>query len=471
MKALILHGLIVLHFILMVLCFVGAWVVTYQPLVEPTELLHHTAAVSLVYGALLILLSRIYLAYKVGLYRISELVYSQTLSSLIATGLSWLLASILLVKLLNPLPLLLAVVVQTGISAAWSLLANKVFFTIHKAKKTAVIYREESDLRKLEEIRFFENRWDIQNKICWPEGNTHDLPVDGDAPEAHAKDIYWLIDKLGDGETVFVVGINATLRNGIVKHCIETGKDCYFVPHTGDVIISGAEHIKAFSVPILRARRANPKPEYLFVKRAFDILVSLAALVLLSPFMLATAIAIKLYDHGPAFYKQIRLTENGRRFAILKFRSMKVNAEKDGVARLASENDDRITPVGKFIRAVRFDELPQLINILKGDMTIVGPRPERPEIAAQYMQEMPAFSLRLQVRAGLTGYAQVYGRYNTEPADKLKMDLMYINSMSLFEDLRIMLATVKILLSKDSTSGVSEGQMTAVSAGNGEKSA
>ena len=140
---------------------------------------------------------------------------------------------------------------------------------------------------------------------------------------------------------------------------------------------------------------------------------------------------------------------------------MRVNAEKDGVARLASAHDDRITPVGHFIRACRLDELPQLFNILKGDMTIVGPRPERPEIAAQYEKEMPSFNLRLQVKAGLTGFAQVEGRYNSTPYDKLQMDLMYINSMSVSEDLRLMFATVKILFMKDSTEGVADGQVTA----------
>ena len=144
-----------------------------------------------------------------------------------------------------------------------------------------------------------------------------------------------------------------------------------------------------------------------------------------------------------------------------KFRSMRVDAEKDGVARLAATDDDRITPVGKIIRAIRFDELPQIFNILKGDMSIVGPRPERPEIAAQYEEEMPAFSLRLQVKAGLTGTAQVYGKYNTEPKDKLKMDLMYINDMSLKEDLKLIFATVKILFMKESTAGVQQGQVTA----------
>ena len=259
-----------------------------------------------------------------------------------------------------------------------------------------------------------------------------------------------------------VNGVSATLRNGIAKYCIEKGVLGYVAPHVGDVIMQGSRHMRNFSVPIMSVRRAEPTPEYLFIKRAFDIAVSAAAIVVLSPFFLVTALAIKLYDHGPVLYKQVRLTKDGREFKILKFRSMRTDAEKDGVARLSTgDKDDRITPVGKVIRACRLDELPQLVNILRGDMSIVGPRPERPEIAAQYEAEMPAFSLRLQVKAGLTGYAQVYGKYNTEPYDKLQMDLMYINKMSIVEDLRLMFATVRILFIKDSTEGVEVGSTTA----------
>ena len=198
------------------------------------------------------------------------------------------------------------------------------------------------------------------------------------------------------------------------------------------------------------------------MKRVIDIVVSLIAAIILSPVFLITAIAIKVTDHGPVFYKQVRLTKDGKEFKILKFRSMRVDAEKDGVARLSTgENDSRITPVGKIIRACRVDELPQLFNILKGDLSIVGPRPERPEIASQYCEEMPEFALRLQAKAGLTGYAQVYGKYNTTPYDKLTMDLMYIAHPSIVEDLKIMLATVKILFLPESTEGIAEGQTTA----------
>lgn len=217
-----------------------------------------------------------------------------------------------------------------------------------------------------------------------------------------------------------------------------------------------------FSVPVFEISRAELKIEYALIKRIFDIFCAALGIVLLSPLMALIAIAIKVGDGGPVLYKQVRLTTNGKHFKIYKFRSMTVNAESDGVARLAGENDSRITPVGKLIRACRLDELPQLFNILKGDMAIVGPRPERPEIAAQYEEVLPEFNLRLQVKAGLTGFAQIYGRYNTEPYDKLQMDLMYINEMSFITDLRLIFATIKILFIKESTQGTADGQTTAL---------
>ena len=212
---------------------------------------------------------------------------------------------------------------------------------------------------------------------------------------------------------------------------------------------------------MLRVARYNPTPEYLILKRLFDIVVAGTALLLLWPLMLVLAVLIRR-DGGTAFYRQKRLTKDGKVFEILKFRSMRMDAEKDGVPRLSTgEKDPRITPVGHFIRACRFDELPQIFNILSGDMSIVGPRPERPEIAQIYKQELPEFDLRLQCKCGLTGYAQVYGQYNTTPYNKLLMDLMYIAKPSMAEDIKICFATVKILFMKDSTEGIEEGSTTA----------
>ena len=166
---------------------------------------------------------------------------------------------------------------------------------------------------------------------------------------------------------------------------------------------------------------------------------------MLSPIMLVTAVAIKICDGGSVFYKQKRLTVGGKEFYVYKFRSMIADAEKDGVARLAEANDDRVTPVGKVIRRFRIDEFPQLINILKGEMSLVGPRPERPELTDEYDKEMPEFKFRLKVKAGLTGYAQVMGKYDTTPYDKLKMDLMYIEKYSVLLDMKIILMTVKTM--------------------------
>ena len=460
-KSLMMRGMVLLHYGIMVALFISCWWLFYRHAAAGSVYAAVDISVYAFYAVSLLMLDRIYSAYRVGLLHVGELFYGQMLSNLISLGLTYLLACALTRKVLNPLAGFGCAAVQALFSACWTISANRLYFTLHKPKRTVVIYRNASDLNKLEEIRFFAQRWSVERTVQWDEANVHDLPYEKEVADKRSfEGIQKLMRIMEDYEAVFVSGVSATLRNGIVKYCVEKGKACYFVPHTGDVIISGAEHIRSFSVPICRARRSRPAPEYLLVKRAMDIVLSLLAIILLSPFMALAALAIWSYDHGPVLYKQVRLTKDGRTFEILKLRSMIVDAEKGG-ARLAGEHDDRITPVGRIIRAIRFDELPQLFNILKGDMSIVGPRPERPEIAEQYRKELPAFDLRLQVKAGLTGYAQVYGRYNTEPQDKLKMDLMYINHASITEDVKLIFATVRILFMKESTSGVAEGQPTA----------
>lgn len=248
-----------------------------------------------------------------------------------------------------------------------------------------------------------------------------------------------------DAGVVFICGLHSHERNIIVKYCVAHNIPSYVIPRVGDVIMSGAERC-TFPPAHAHGSSLRPYTGVPFLKRLMDIILSLIAVVIFSPFMIVTAIAIKATDGGSIFYRQRRLTKDGKEFDVLKFRSMRMDAEKDGVARLSTgENDPRITKVGRIIRAIRFDELPQLLNILQGDMAIVGPRPERPEISAQYEKDIPEWPLRLQCKCGLTGYAQVYGQYNTTPYDKLLMDLMYIARPSLVEDIKIIFATVKIL--------------------------
>lgn len=460
-KAVILRSMIAFHYIVMVALFLCCWIIFYRLPAEQGEYFVHNRSICASYILLLAVFSRVYSGYKVGMYRVGELVHGQFFANLMSWGFTYFLACIMAQKLLNPLMGFVFLFVQIAFGALWTIYTNRVYFRFHKSKKTVVFYRSLSDLRKITELAAFKDKWQIVEKYrclhqeeCDSVGARKKTAECNDNEKYIDDDIHKIMKVIDGYEAVVVAGVNATMRNGIVKHCVETKKDCYFIPHTGDVMISGATHMKSFSVPIFRVRRSNPSPEFLFLKRAFDICASGIALLALWPIMLITGLVIKFYDQGPAFYKQTRLTKDGKTFEVLKFRSMKVSAESDGVARLATENDDRVTPIGRVIRAIRFDELPQLINILKGDMSIVGPRPERPEIAEQYLKELPAFNLRLQVKAGLTGYAQVYGRYNTEPADKLKMDLMYINNMSVIEDLRLIMATVQILFQRESTQGV-----------------
>ena len=242
------------------------------------------------------------------------------------------------------------------------------------------------------------------------------------------------------------------MQKKIISYCYTQEKRTYLLPDITDIIINNSYSTQISDSPVIVSRNRGLTLDQLAIKRIFDIFVSAVGLIVASPFMLICAIAIKLDDGGPIFFKQNRITQNGKIFNILKFRSMIVDADKDG-GKKAENNDNRITRVGKVIRACRVDELPQLINVLRGDMSIVGPRPERIENVYEYSQKFPEFELRHRVKAGLTGFAQLYGKYNTTPEDKLYMDLMYIETYSLLTDLKLMILTIKVLFMKESTEG------------------
>lgn len=443
-KAVAIRGVKILRGVIAVILFTVVWRMFYHERPFYFDHMNSVAFICLMYSGFVIWFGRIYHAYDVGICPVAEMITSQYLADFFSAFAVYALASIAGSRFLNPFPLIALCMVQGLWSITWSLMANRIYFHIYAPRRTVILYGQESDLRRLGRIDFIAGGFDVQKYIKEP------------------RDIHQILREIDGFQVIFVAGLDGSLRDAIVNHCIENRIQSYVEPQVGDVLMAGARHVQTFGAPFLKACRASLAPEYAMIKRSFDIIASLAGIILASPLMLVTALAIKLYDGGPALYKQVRLTRDRREFVIWKFRSMRVDAEKDGAARLATEHDDRITPVGKIIRAIRFDELPQLFNILSGSMTIVGPRPERPEIAERYEKAMPAFSLRLQVKAGLTGYAQVYGRYNSEPFEKLQMDLMYINNMSLAEDIRLMFATVKVLFMKESAQGVDEGQTTAL---------
>ena len=437
------------RFVLDVMLFYLAWIwFRYGRFNDlPSIGFRYNYFVTIGYAVLLYWFQKTYNANLFGFMRVRTIALSQFLAQAFSTCIIYFGVSVGWQKFRAPWVLIILLVVQFMIDILWAYYGSEFFFRINPPRKTLLIYRNELDKKRFGAVKGkpIERLHEI----------TEEMQFDGEFPE--------LEGKLEGYDAIFVAGVNSSCRNGILKYCKNNSIPGFFLPHVGDAIMQGAIHIQSFDSPVLYVNRSIVDPAYAMVKRLFDIFSSGIAIVLLSPIMLITALIIRLYDRGPAFYKQTRLTKNGKEFKILKFRSMRVDAEKDGVARLSSgDKDDRITPIGRFIRKCRIDELPQLINIFKGDMSVVGPRPERPEIAEQYYKTMPDFKLRLQVKAGLTGYAQVYGKYNTDPYEKLEFDLLYINQMNALTDLQLCFATFFILFQSESTEGIEEGQTTAL---------
>ncbi len=381
-----------------------------------------------IYSLLVYLFFKAYGGFKFGYLKKTDMLYSQFLSMACADFVTYFLISLIGRDFMALSPMIMLTFADFGFIALWTLVTGRIYFLIYPPRKLMILYGSHQAASLVMKMSRRVDKYMICESISASED-----------PEK----IKELILKY---EGVIICDISAEQRNNYVKFCYENSVRSYIAPKISDIIIRGADDIRLFDTPLLLCRNYGLDFEQRFLKRSFDIVFSLIAILLLSPVMAVSALAVKLYDGGPILYKQKRLTINGREFNVYKFRSMIVDAEKTSGPVLASDGDPRITPVGKFLRAVRFDEFPQLFNILKGEMSVVGPRPERPELTKLYQKEMPEFAFRLKVKAGLTGYAQVTGVYDTTPYDKLKMDLMYIENYSFRMDLQIILMTVKTML-------------------------
>ena len=442
-----LHFLKAFLILLVTIDFAVIWYVFYEEAIYRRFYFYGNFVVIFVAMLLYVIFARLYGVFQLRISRAVDLIYSNAIALLMTTFLLYCIIILLARRLPDVLPLFLFWVIGLVVGVIWAHIAVKVTQFVVPLQKVLILYDNE-------EARA--NGQYIIEKIPWR------YTLIGQ--EHVSEEVQETIDKIRKyrPNQVMLCGIHSTPRNSILKYCVENHITVMIRPNIGDFLVNSAKDVQLANLPVMLCE-GNPQSNlYMMGKRVFDIIFGLLGLILFSPFMIVTALAIKLYDGGPIIYKQVRLTQNRKQFYVYKFRSMRVDAEKDGVARLASKNDDRITPIGKFIRAVRIDEMPQVFCILSGNMSIVGPRPERPEIAAQYEKEMPEFALRLRTKAGLTGYAQVYGKYNTEPYDKLQMDLMYIAQQSFVTDLKIIFATIKILFIPESTEGVPSGQTTAV---------
>lgn len=389
-----------------------------------------------IYAVIYIIMARMFSGFRLGYSKWLGLLGSQILAITGSNVIEFILVSLIGRCRLNVLPMLVLTLCEYVFAVVWSFLFTKLYVKIYPPRKMLIIYGNKNAKYLVYKMSQRQDKYSICASISCDE---------------RLDDIKCEILKY---EAVIITDIPNDLRNKILKFTFENSIRVYINPKLSDIIVRGADDFNLFDTPLLLSRNDGLKLEQKAIKRFFDILLSGIALVIASPIMLAAAIVIKSYDHGPVLYSQKRLTTNGRIFKVYKFRSMIVNAEKKSGAMLASKNDKRITPVGKVLRKTRLDELPQLINIFKGDMSFVGPRPERPEIAQKYEKTMPEFKYRLKVKAGLTGYAQVMGKYNTTPYDKLKFDLMYIEHCTILQDFKIMLMTLKICFMPDAAEGV-----------------
>lgn len=424
-----------------ILPFCYVWLLFYNDFAFRTWWLQSALVSTGIYTILYLMLARLYESFRLETCQIGELVFSQILALGIADALLYLECCLIHGGPVSLWPGVTAFIVQALL--AGSIMFYGKHYLLHRVRPyhTLLISRA---LRRSQADRF-------RNRLSARLSYLFDV-----------QDIYYCepgqkafpLEKIDNFDVVLMYEVPANLRGRIFAYCVEKQKLIYATPRIDDIFLTGFEQSHVLDTPLMRyGVSAKGRREGYLSKRFWDILLSFLMLVLFLPLMLVTALAIKLEDGGPVFFRQTRCTLHGRHFDILKFRSMVVDAEKQGEVIPCRTGDSRITRVGRLIRATRLDELPQLVNILLGHMSIIGPRPERVEHMKKYSEEVPEFSARLQVRGGLTGYAQVFGKYNTTAEDKLKMDLMYIESMSLWMDMKILFLTLKTVFLPDSTEG------------------
>ena len=407
----------------------------YDPALFPFYLGYGKYVLVGVYALLVLVLFFAFDGFKFGYLRRFDALLSQWLSLCIANFITYWQLCLIANVVISPVPMLILLGFGAIVALVCVIFYTWVYHQVYVPKNMAMVFGRD----KAVTLKFkMETRPDKYNI-------TKLIPVE-DGFES-------ICEQIQSFDAVIINDVPAQIRNDLVKFCYRHHIRTYVAPKLTDIIVRGATSINLFDTPLLLVKGNGLTPSQRIIKRLMDLVICLPVAVIAAPFMVLAAIAIKLEDGGPIFFKQRRATLGGKEFDILKFRSMIVDAEKGGYSIPATGKDPRITKVGSFIRATRIDELPQLLNIIKGDMSIVGPRPERMEHMEKYGAEIPEFAFRTKVKGGLTGFAQIYGKYNTSPYDKLRLDLMYIENYSLILDIKLILMTLRIMLSKESTEG------------------
>lgn len=379
---------------------------------------------------------RIYGGYDIGKRKSKPIIISLSIAAVMTDVVAYIMMCIMntnpannrYFKLEQPWLLLVVVLLQVVIISIMVYGGNAIYFMIYDPEKCVVITSSE---RSLGEVVKGIRKYKLQYRIC-------------EVADYRNENLKELIN---ENETIFIYDVPVTERTQIVEYCYQNMKNVYFNPNMADVLELNASHVILDDVSLLNVSSKGLTAEQKFMKRLFDIVVSALALIITSPFFLIAVIAIKAEDRGPVFFKQNRATRNGKIFSVYKLRTMKEDVDNY----VSIENDDRVTKVGRVLRRFRIDEIPQFINVLRGDMSIVGPRPEMLANIFNYTSTLPEFEYRLRVKAGITGYAQIAGKYNTSPRDKLVLDLMYIEEYSFWLDIKLLFQTLIVIFKKDST--------------------
>lgn len=432
-KSSMLFLLRVATFILCMACFFGLFGTKYPFLLRASRT---TGVVAVSFTVIYVLMTKIYGGVDVGKRKSKPIVFSLALTLLFDDLIVHLLLCIMNTTVMHngkfvyeyPALLLAVYLLQLLLAFIVAFGGNELYFRVNRPQQCLVIAdNHENALRLIQKTNCFRRQYDFQQIAL-----------------INQTDLLKMVDQ---AEAVFLCNLSPDQKAYLVEYCFKTKKDLYFEPEVVDVIALTEERIMFSDKTMIRCIAREMCYEERIVKRLGDVLISVLGLLLTSPILLLTALAIWLEDHGPVFYRQARATCNGKTFQVYKFRSMR---QQDGHIHISvTKNDSRITKVGRIIRKFRIDELPQLLNVLKGDMSIVGPRPEMVENVKKYTEDFPEFRYRLRVKAGLTGFAQIYGKYNTPPKEKLLMDMTYIQQYSLWLDIKLILRTVLVLLTPE----------------------
>ena len=405
-----------LVFVFLYLCFFGAFVSTYR-------------------------------AFRFGVLKYREIMFGYLLAVFMANFFMYFVLSLTAKQLLPLGPITALLIVQWAGGFLLNFWADRLYYLVHPVRDCIVITSESrEELATLKKFKSIRRRYRILDEV--------DETLGLDA----------ILERIRPYSTVILGKVSRQLRLELTEHCFEHNQRLFFVPDVTDILMHNSQETFVGDSLLYLCKNRTFTTEQLIIKRAMDIVISAIGILVTSPIMLITALLIKAWDGGPVLFKQTRYTRNLTPFTLVKFRSMVVDAEKDG-AQFTVPGDKRITPIGRFIRATRIDELPQLFNIIHGEMSLVGPRAERIENVDFYCELMPEFRYRMKVKAGLTGYAQIYGKYNTSYEDKLKMDLLYIENCSILRDLQLLFITLKVVFMPESTEGYEHEHLSDIQPG------